>query len=196
MANFEPLLHLLKAEDRRVVDALFKDVHRFRYEAIPDEKKQLYQSTLQLTPAEFEQLVRSVGELIQEALYEPAADEEQEAARLVGLFPADFHPALRQLICKILAGRAALFRESALNSLISPPSLMDFEWRVDVKTSSNLLSRMSVPTVFVSMKVQDVPTEVDSMPGTRDVNFELSKQALQTMLDGLTKIRDQLSSIK
>lgn len=34
------------------------------------------------------------------------------------------------------------------------------------------------------------------MPGVKTVQLELSKQELATMLDGLTKIRDQLSAIK
>jgi len=33
------------------------------------------------------------------------------------------------------------------------------------------------------------------MPGIRHVNFELTKETLETMLDGLGKIKDQLSSI-
>ena len=78
----------------------------------------------------------------------------------------------------------------------SSPVCLHADWRVDVKTSSNLLSRMSVPTVLVGMKVQDVPTRVDLVPDVKDVQFELSKEALQTMLDGLNKIRDQLSAVK
>jgi hypothetical protein len=101
------------------------------------------------------------------------------------------------------------------------------DWRVDVKTSSNLLSRMSVPTVLVGMKVflthslyaielrqmglfkifslfsrfyfrqvQDIPTQVGVVPDVKNVQFELSKEALQTMLDGLNKIRDQLGAIQ
>jgi hypothetical protein len=34
------------------------------------------------------------------------------------------------------------------------------------------------------------------MPGTRDVQFELDKETLATMLDGLGKIRDQLAGLK
>jgi len=33
------------------------------------------------------------------------------------------------------------------------------------------------------------------MPGQRHIAFELSKETLETMLDGLGKIRDQLDSI-
>jgi hypothetical protein len=93
------------------------------------------------------------------------------------------------------------------------------DWRVDMKTSSNHLSRMAVPTVIVEMKVrwlqergagrpargaraedraqlQETAARVDRMPGTRDVQFELDKETLATMLDGLGKIRDQLAGLK
>ena len=50
--------------------------------------------------------------------------------------------------------------------------------------------------MLVGMKVQDTPTHVGVVPDVKDVQFELSKEALQTMLDGLNKIRDQLGAIK
>jgi COMM domain containing 9 len=65
-----------------------------------------------------------------------------------------------------------------------------------MKTSSNYLSRMQVPTVMVQMEVQQNPTKAGVMPGVQDVQFELSKETLATMLDGLGKIRDQLASMK
>jgi hypothetical protein len=54
---------------------------------------------------------------------------------------------------------------------------------------------MAVPSVLVDLKVQDQPTSTGQMPSARHVEFELSKEALQTMLDGLGRIRDQLGSV-
>ena len=36
---------------------------------------------------------------------------------------------------------------------VSLPRLIDFDWRVDVKTSSDSVTRMAVPTCLVQMKV-------------------------------------------
>ena len=47
----------------------------------------------------------------------------------------------------------------------------------------------------LSFQVQECATEVDQMPPVSTVNVELSKETLDTMLDGLGKIRDQLSSV-
>ena len=165
------------------------------------------------------QLFRATDQLIRSFVYSGASDADGVAA----LFPADFHANLRQLCTRILLAHAAAWHESAAAHQVSAARLVDFgafeaqllcishfpdvshflirppvitDWRVDIKTSSNLLSRMSVPTVLVGMKVQDVPTRVDLVPDVKDVQFELSKESLQTMLDGLNKIRDQLSAVK
>jgi len=44
-------------------------------------------------------------------------------------------------------------------------------------------------------KVQENATEQNAMPAVRRLNVELTKEKLDTMLDGLGKIRDQLSSV-
>lgn len=45
------------------------------------------------------------------------------------------------------------------------------------------------------MQVQDTPEHGDKMAGVRNLNVEFSREALETMLDGLGKIRKQLSSV-
>ena len=94
---------------------------------------------------------------------------------------------------------------------------MDVDWRVDVKTSANTVSRMATPTALVQMQVR-APLPLDlwaslstpqrkrpqiAKPSVREgvvgdvesVNFEASRETLQTMLDGLGKVREQLSAV-
>jgi hypothetical protein len=54
---------------------------------------------------------------------------------------------------------------------------------------------MSVPAVMVSLTVEDQASNVREMPQCQDVQFELSREALETVIDGLSKIRDQLSKM-
>ena len=54
---------------------------------------------------------------------------------------------------------------------------------------------MSVPTVIVKLKVQPEATRAGELSPIRNVQFELTKEALGTMLDGLRKIREQLDKI-
>ena len=44
-------------------------------------------------------------------------------------------------------------------------------------------------------QVQESAKKVDEVPEVNSVNVELTKETLNTVLDGLGKIRDQLSSV-
>lgn len=46
--------------------------------------------------------------------------------------------------------------------IVSLPKLIDFDWRVDVKTSSNAISRMSMPTCIMQLQVSHRNTTLDS----------------------------------
>ncbi|XP_025084933.1 COMM domain-containing protein 9-like isoform X2 [Pomacea canaliculata] len=80
-------------------------------------------------------------------------------------------------------------------SAISLPKLVDFDWRVDVKTSSDAVARMSVPTCILNLQMEGNLEGRDSQTEWQSVNVELSKETLDTMLDGLSKIREQLASV-
>ena len=51
--------------------------------------------------------------------------------------------------------------------------------------------------VLVSFQVQEAATEQNSKPAVKRLNGELiiTKEKIDAMLDGLDKIRDQLSSV-
>jgi hypothetical protein len=67
---------------------------------------------------------------------------------------------------------------------------------VDIKKSSNHATNIHVPTVLIDMKLLNTPNKVDMMPDISNVQFEMSKPALNTLLNGLTKIEQQLSNLK
>ena len=186
------LTHLLGAKSPQEVDKLFTTVFRFRHEGCTAKQKSEWAASFELSAAQVEQLVAAVRGLVGYCIYEQVADKESVAQ----LFSAGFHANLKGLICKIVGARIAGWREASVATMVSPPKLVDFDWRVDQKRASNFLSRMSVPTVIVDMKIQKQPTSLEVMPGVDEIQFELSKEALRTMLDGLGKIRDQLGSIK
>lgn len=47
--------------------------------------------------------------------------------------------------------------------IVSLPKLIDFDWRVDVKTSSNAISRMSMPTCIMQLQVSGMIPFVDKV---------------------------------
>lgn len=97
---------------------------------------------------------------------------------------------------------------------MSLPRLDGFDWRVDVKTSSDCATRMAAPTCLLEMKVGTelwneglksdrlFPLQVcrgrestGHLLPPQTVTMEFSRETLHTMLDGLGKIRDQLASV-
>ncbi|XP_051885193.1 COMM domain-containing protein 9 isoform X2 [Pristis pectinata] len=111
------------------------------------------------------------------------------------LFPDNFHQNLKNLLTKIILENVASWRNEALANQISLPRLIDMDWRVDIKTSSDNINRMAVPTCLLQMKIQDDATVCRDKPTISTVSLELSKEKLDTMLDGLGRIRDQLSAV-
>ncbi|CAJ1061416.1 COMM domain-containing protein 9 [Xyrichtys novacula] len=80
----------------------------------------------------------------------------------------------------------------AVSDQISLPQLKELDWRVDMVTGSDSVSRMSVPTCLVQLKIEDPSVSGDSVS---TVTVELSRESLDTILDGLGRIRDQLSVV-
>ena len=78
---------------------------------------------------------------------------------------------------------------------VSIPKLAGVDWRIDVKTASDSLTRMAVPTCLVELEVQGVPARSGELAGVKHLAFEMNREALGAMLDGLGKIRDQLSQV-
>lgn len=112
------------------------------------------------------------------------------------LLPRGASKDLKILLANAIAERVDAWRENCVNSQVSPPKLVDFDWRVDVASSSNVLSHMMVPAVLVELTIQEQATQSRQMASTKNVQFELSKEALGTLVKSLGKIRDQLSNIK
>ena len=80
-------------------------------------------------------------------------------------------------------------------SQVSIPRLTGVDWRIDVKTASDSLTRMAVPTCLVDLQVQGVPSRRGELAGMQHGAFEMNRESLGAMLDGLSKIRDQLSQV-
>ncbi|KAJ8417006.1 hypothetical protein AAFF_G00282330 [Aldrovandia affinis] len=157
------------------------------------ESQQLAESaagTLSVSASEAQQLLKALHTLSHHILFHSLTAPEP----ILALFPDSFHPSLKNLITKILLEHSPVWRNEALASQISLPQLVDMDWRVDMKTASDSVSRMAVPTCLVHMKVQD-PLALGGGDPVSTVTVELSRETLDTMLDGLGRIRDQLSVV-
>uniref|UniRef100_A0A8C8BLH8 COMM domain containing 9 n=1 Tax=Otus sunia TaxID=257818 RepID=A0A8C8BLH8_9STRI len=119
-------------------------------------------------PEEAEQLVSALHNLTRHVVYHGLTRAED----ILALFPENFHQNLKNLLTKII-----------------------LENMVDIKTSSDSISRMAVPTCLLQLKIQEDAALCGNSPVVSALTMELSKETLDTMLEGLGRIRDQLSAV-
>ncbi|KAG7324246.1 hypothetical protein KOW79_012262 [Hemibagrus wyckioides] len=187
--HFSSLQLLLKAPSKDVVRQICTD----SFPARAHESQSLIDSTaraLSVSSTEAMQVLTAFHVLSHHVMFHNFTAPEQ----IQSLFPATFHSNLKNLITKILLEQSVTWRNEALSSQISLPRLTDLEWRVDMKMASDSVSRMAVPTCILHMKIQD-GGNTSSSTSESSVTVELSKETLDTMLDGLGRIRDQLSAV-
>lgn len=55
---------------------------------------------------------------------------------------------------------------------------------------------MQIPSVIMSLNIESAPVYTGGMSELETVDVEMSREALETMIDGLGKIRDQLNNMK
>jgi COMM domain containing 9 len=54
---------------------------------------------------------------------------------------------------------------------------------------------MNIPSLLVELDVEPIPSAVDAPATVQKISFELSRESLETILDGLGRIRDQLGAM-
>ncbi|XP_012930433.1 COMM domain-containing protein 9 isoform X1 [Heterocephalus glaber] len=148
-------------------------------------------SSLSVTQEEAEHLLQALHRLTRLVAFRDLSSAEA----ILALFPETFHQNLKNLLTKIILEHVSTWRTEAQANQISLPHLVDLDWRVDIKTSSDSISRMAIPTCLLQMKIQEDPSLCGDKPSISAVTVELSKETLDTMLDGLGRIRDQLSAV-
>ena len=138
-------------------------------------------------------MLKETVALIQDVMVKCGADVTTEAVK--DMCRESLDPRIKSLVAKIIVRQSSVWRATMANQRISWPRLLDMDWRVDMKTASDSVSRMSVPTVVLGLTVEEQPDRTDVMPKANTINFELSREELQTMLAGMKKIADQLGAL-
>ncbi|XP_045893964.1 COMM domain-containing protein 9 [Micropterus dolomieu] len=184
--DFNTLQLLLKAPSKDAVRDVCIQSHRGPSRRLAETTS----STLSIPAAQAAQLVQSLHRLSHHVLFNNLSSPEQ----ILALFPESFHTSLKNLITKILLENSPTWRTDALSDQISLPQLKELDWRVDLVTGSDSVSRMSVPTCLVQLKMED-PCPAAGGKSISTVTVELGRESLDTILDGLGRIRDQLSVV-
>ncbi len=151
------------------------------------------ESNFGISSADAEAMLQETCGLIQDVMATCGSDITSDAVK--ELCKPSLDPRIKSLVAKIIVRQASTWRAKIANQRISWPRLLDMEWRVDMKTASQAVSRMSVPTVVLGLTVEEQPDRATVMPKSNTINFELSREELQTMLAGMKKIAEQLGKI-
>nr|CAB3232849.1 COMM domain-containing protein 9 [Phallusia mammillata] len=171
--QYSGLLHLLKASSKKTVIEICRMV------AQADSKADILtriRTDLNLNDTEAEDLYVDLTTFVEHVTYHDFHDVDSIKSSL----PADFHPNLRDLLTKIVADNSAKWRSDLLSKQVSFPKVEELNWKVE--SNSTTTGR---PTCKLNIKTND----------EKDIKIVMSKATLDTMLDSLSTIRDQISSV-
>lgn len=181
---------LLKATSRGQVEKCLSLTFAARSEVGTDTTDAICCTLSLENKAEGEALRQALAECIHVSL---SSGSVEALAALFGEVGGEIDPKLQSLVGKIIDSRLAAWKDAAAMSRVSLPRLVDHDWALHLQQSSSQVSAMNVPTVRVQLKIEDQPRSAGEMPQVSNVDFELSREALGTMLDGLGKIKEQLA---
>jgi hypothetical protein len=188
--SLSPLNHLLKATSKTTVEKCLNLSFITRSEDTTSTIKAI-NTLLEIESLdEASQLHEALLSCIQIALSTGSVDALAELFTTEG---ADVDPKLKQLVGKTIANSLDDWKEAAAFNRVSLPRLVDFDWTLHLIKASNEVSTINnQQSVVMSLLVEEQQTSARQLPDIRTVDFELSREALETVIDGLGKIRDQL----
>ena len=93
-------------------------------------------------------VLTTVRDVISEAMYYSMTPTD------IDKFLSSVSASVKETVSKILTHYLPQWREASLQSQVSLPRLQNIDWRIDIKSASNEMSRMSVPTVIVQLGVR------------------------------------------
>jgi hypothetical protein len=99
------------------------------------------------------------------------------------------------MLVQLLFSGLPMWRESAVESRISLPKLVESDWRVDVVDSTASIDKAGVATLELGFTIRDTPVSTTSMPQERQVTVDLNHASLGAFVEGMRRVRDQLSSM-
>ena len=102
---------------------------------------------------------------------------------------------VRQLLLQFMNERADTWREASAMSRVSLPRYVDMDWSIHVRKASAESSNIGTPAVLMELQVENQPSLMDEIPRLDRVGIELTREKLETVLDGFYRIREQLSSV-
>jgi hypothetical protein len=200
--QFELFEHFLKAQSKEFLHKTIVDAFAHRTSVkLPQELLSSVATALEIEQNVAEQLLNELTKLIGKILFEGRTNELSQIHEIFAT--SGLAENLKNLLSKLLLDKCAKFRQTLLNEENMMPKFVDLNWRVDIKmmnsnseaTSATAVNQAQQQTCILQIKIQEPPAFVGQTPQIENLNLELSKQTLDTMCDGLNKIKNQLNSI-
>lgn len=189
--NLNALELLLKSPSKDFVNELFQTSYTCGESGVPASIQKKCGEAMEISEEEAASVFQAIGSLIKTVLFESITTKEG----ILAVLPDSLDDKLKKLVISAVASNLASWKSQTATGQLSLPQLKDFDWRIDIKTSADTVTRMSVPTALVQMRIEEIPTSVDALAQPRDVVFEASKDTIETMLDGMGKILEQMDSV-
>mmetsp|Transcript_2616 Transcript_2616/g.4965 ORF Transcript_2616/g.4965 Transcript_2616/m.4965 type:complete len:196 (-) Transcript_2616:39-626(-) len=122
------------------------------------------------------------------AQHTPTSDTTGFVREILASHASGLDPKLVDLLSTVTPSLASPWRESAMQNKVSPPSLTTIDWRVSLPRSATNSSVTSGATLLLNLGVKDGEAE-------KKVPLELDKAGVDSLLDSLKKIKDQLNKV-
>jgi hypothetical protein len=102
---------------------------------------------------------------------------------------------LKSLLGQLISNKLELWKDSSITNRVSLPRYLDLDWTLTIQKSSSEIRNLNVPSLLLELSLEPTPETTEGPSSVEKVSFELSREALETVLDGLGRIRDQLGAM-
>ncbi|GMH60509.1 hypothetical protein TrST_g7514 [Triparma strigata] len=116
-----------------------------------------------------------------------ACDTSSYIRELLSASAKDLDPKLVELLVAVVPNLCQTWRAASLKNSPSPPKLTTIDWRVSLPRSQTDSSVSTGATLMLNLGVEEGDGE------GRKLQLEMDKAGVDTLLDGLGKIKDQLN---
>ncbi|KAL2515112.1 COMM domain-containing protein 9 [Forsythia ovata] len=172
---------LVRANSKESVEYILQALWRTRHTGLDAADRQILRDILQLpNDSDIDPLLVCLRVLIRRCVYENVSKEEMHK-----LFPAEVLPELQRLLTLLLQKFQKEWREDISKDQVNLPRLKTMTWSM-----ANQETELTDPTAVINLKLQ---SNTQPNIGDSDVKFQLAKDTLETMLNSMYCIRDQLT---
>ncbi|XP_009790660.1 uncharacterized protein LOC107828636 isoform X3 [Nicotiana tabacum] len=186
MSVWKHLALLGRANSKESIEYILEALWRTRKTGLDAADRQIFREMLQLpNDSDLDPLLVCLRILIRKCVYENAKKDEIQK-----LFPAEVQPELQRLLTLLLQKfqkewREDIAKEYTANDRVMLPQLRAMTW-----SRGNEGSEIGGPAAITNLKLQG---DAKSSCKERDVQFQLTKGTLETMLKSMYSVRSQLS---